>query len=124
MRSSRFLRLVVPMIGAVLCYCTYKKQFDEHDDPGGTLGIFATGPRIPHFGWNLVTEIIGTFVLILWILLDIGAACQQAVLRGGLTHITDSMWLVLAFHSSYVLDSLYNEVRPTSSLAPSSDITR
>jgi protein-S-isoprenylcysteine O-methyltransferase Ste14 len=36
-------------------------------------------------------------------------ACQQAVLRGGLSNITDSMWLVLAFQFWYVADGLYNE---------------
>jgi delta14-sterol reductase len=38
-------------------------------------------------------------------------ACEQAVRRGGLDKITDSMWLVLAFQTWYVADGLYNEVR-------------
>jgi delta14-sterol reductase len=37
-------------------------------------------------------------------------ACEQATRRGGLSHITDSMWLVLAFQTWYVADALYNEV--------------
>jgi glycerol uptake facilitator protein len=28
------------------------------------LGVFSTGPAIRNYGWNLVTEIIGTFVLV------------------------------------------------------------
>ncbi|KAI0769976.1 ERG4/ERG24 ergosterol biosynthesis protein [Fomes fomentarius] len=47
--------------------------------------------------------------LILWMLIDIGMVCEQAVRRGGLANVTDSMWLVLAFQSWYVLDALYNE---------------
>ncbi|KZT28910.1 ERG4/ERG24 ergosterol biosynthesis protein [Neolentinus lepideus HHB14362 ss-1] len=48
--------------------------------------------------------------LILWVLIDISMACEQAVRRGGsLANITDSMWLVLAFQAFYVVDSLYNE---------------
>ena len=54
------------MAGATAAYLTYKKHFDE--DPGDRLGIFATGPAIKSYGWNLLTEIIGTFVLIGWII--------------------------------------------------------
>lgn len=37
-------------------------------------------------------------------------ACEQATRRGGLSNITDSMWLVQAFQGWYVADALYNEV--------------
>ncbi|KAK2463498.1 hypothetical protein APHAL10511_004584 [Amanita phalloides] len=47
--------------------------------------------------------------LILWVLVNISMACEQAVRRGGFDKITDSMWLVLAFQTWYVTDSLYNE---------------
>ena len=53
-------------VGAVLCWLTFKKHFDE--DPGDRLGIFSTGPAIKSYGWNVLTEIIGTFVLIGWII--------------------------------------------------------
>ncbi len=49
--------------------------------------------------------------LILWVVLNIGIACEQAMRRGGLTNITDSLWLVLLFQGWYTLDSVYNEVR-------------
>ncbi|MBN6036574.1 MIP/aquaporin family protein [Amycolatopsis sp. 195334CR] len=58
------------IIGAALCWATYKLQFDDHPEPENTLGIFSTAPQIPHKVWNLVTEIIGTFVLVAWILLS------------------------------------------------------
>lgn len=48
--------------------------------------------------------------LILWILINISMACEQAVRRGGFSNLTDSMWLVLAFQSWYVADGIYNEV--------------
>jgi glycerol uptake facilitator protein len=57
-------------IGAVLCWLAYKLQFDTHDEPAGTRGIFSTGPTVRNLPWNLVTEIIGTFVLVFWILLN------------------------------------------------------
>ena len=35
--------------------------------------------------------------------------CEQAVRRGGIDKVTDSMWLVLLFQGLYVADGLYNE---------------
>jgi glycerol uptake facilitator protein len=67
-------QMVGAFLGAVLCWLTYKLQFDTHDDNAGTRGIFSTGPTVPNAPWNLVTEIIGTFVLVLWIALSPGAA--------------------------------------------------
>lgn len=52
-------------LGAVAAFLAYKKHFDE--EPGNRLGIFATGPAIKSYGWNLVTEILGTFVLVGWV---------------------------------------------------------
>ena len=63
-------QLVGAFLGAVLAWLTYKAQFDAHDDPAGTRGIFCTAPTIPKTGWNLVTEVIGTFVLVAWVLLS------------------------------------------------------
>jgi glycerol uptake facilitator protein len=60
-------------LGAVLAWLTYKKQFDTFDEPQNTRGIFCTGPTVPSAPWNVVTEVIGTFVLVLWILLSPGA---------------------------------------------------
>lgn len=62
-------QMVGGVLGAVLCWAAYKLQFDDHPEPGLTLGIFSTAPTIRKYGWNLVTEIIGTFVLVAWILL-------------------------------------------------------
>lgn len=56
------------MFGAVLAYLLYKKQFDTHDDPKNTGGLFYTSPSVPSVGWNLVTETIATFVLVYWVL--------------------------------------------------------
>ncbi|KIJ64380.1 hypothetical protein HYDPIDRAFT_154843 [Hydnomerulius pinastri MD-312] len=47
--------------------------------------------------------------LILWVLINISMACEQAVRRGGWEGVTWSMWLVLAFQGFYVADGLYNE---------------
>jgi glycerol uptake facilitator protein len=57
-------QLLGAFIGAVLVWVTYKQHFDEEPDPGAKLGVFSTGPAIRSYGWNLVTEIVGTFVLV------------------------------------------------------------
>lgn len=60
--------LVGAMIGAGLAWLAYKQHFDEEPDPANKLGVFSTGPAIRSYGWNLVTEIIGTFVLVFVVL--------------------------------------------------------
>ena len=56
------------ILGAVACWLAYKQHFDEEPDPANKLGVFATGPAIRNSGWNVVTEVIGTFVLVFVIL--------------------------------------------------------
>jgi glycerol uptake facilitator protein len=63
-------QMVGAFLGAVLCWAAYKLQFDTNDDNTGARGIFSTGPTVPNYPWNLVTEIIGTFVLVFWIILS------------------------------------------------------
>ncbi|MCL1870541.1 MAG: aquaporin family protein [Promicromonosporaceae bacterium] len=57
-------------IGAVLCWLAYKQHFDEPADPGVKLAVFSTGPQKRSYVWNLITEIIGTFVLVFWVLVN------------------------------------------------------
>ncbi|MCP2165439.1 MIP/aquaporin family protein [Goodfellowiella coeruleoviolacea] len=65
-------QLIGAIIGAMLCWATYKLQFDRHDAPQNTLGVFSTAPQIRGYAWNLVSEIIGTFVLLAFILFSPG----------------------------------------------------
>jgi glycerol uptake facilitator protein len=57
-------QLLGAIIGAVFCWLAYKQHFDQEPNPANKLGVFSTGPAIRSYGWNLVTEIIGTFVLV------------------------------------------------------------
>jgi glycerol uptake facilitator protein len=57
-------QMVGAFIGAVFCWLAYKQHFDAEPDAANKLGVFSTGPAIRSYGWNLVTEIIGTFVLV------------------------------------------------------------
>jgi len=52
------------IIGAVACWLAYKQHFDAEPEPANKLGVFSTGPAIRSYGWNVVTEFIGTFVLV------------------------------------------------------------
>lgn len=82
-------QIIGAMLGAFLAWLTYYGQFKAHlTDPevvpppleeglvddrsapnaGPVLGIFSTGPEVRVFWQNLVTEIIGTIVLVLAVL--------------------------------------------------------
>ena len=50
--------------GATLVFLAYYKHFGDTEDPGLKLSVFCTGPAIRTFGWNVVTEVIGTFALV------------------------------------------------------------
>lgn len=56
--------MVGAFLGAILVFLAYKKHFDEDADPGTKLAVFSTGPAVRNYGWNFVTEVIGTFVLV------------------------------------------------------------
>lgn len=51
-------------IGAALVYLAYYLHWKDTEDPGLKLAVFSTGPAVRNYAWNLVTEIIGTFVLV------------------------------------------------------------
>jgi glycerol uptake facilitator protein len=61
-------QLIGAIIGAVIVWLAYKQHFDEEPDAAAKLGVFSTGPAIRSYGWNLVTEVIGTFVLVFVVL--------------------------------------------------------
>jgi glycerol uptake facilitator protein len=63
--------LVGAFLGAVLAFLCYKNHFDEPADPAVKLGVFSTGPEIRSYGWNFLTEVVGTFVLV-YIILQFG----------------------------------------------------
>ncbi|MGW9629727.1 MIP/aquaporin family protein [Agromyces sp. NPDC055520] len=51
-------------LGAVFVWLAYKQHFDAEPVAANKLGVFSTGPAMRAYGWNLVTEFIGTFVLV------------------------------------------------------------
>ena len=56
------------LVGAVLAYLLYKKQFDTNGDNSVTGGLFYTSASVPSRWWNLLSEAIATFVLVYWVL--------------------------------------------------------
>jgi len=71
-------------IGAILVYLAYLVHWGETEDPGLKLAVFSTGPAIRNTGANLVTEIIGTFMLVFGILAISGLTMGDAVISGAL----------------------------------------
>lgn len=51
-------------IGATLVWLAYGPHWPVTEDKGLKLAVFCTAPAIRNYGWNLVTEIIGTFMLV------------------------------------------------------------
>lgn len=54
--------------GAFLVWLVYRDHFNVTDDPDGKLACFCTGPAIRNPISNLVSEIVGTFVLVYGVL--------------------------------------------------------
>lgn len=57
-------------VGSALAYLTYKKHFDQDADPAIKLAVFSTGPELRSYGWNFLTEVVGTFVLVFWVVIS------------------------------------------------------
>jgi glycerol uptake facilitator protein len=55
-------------IGAVIVWLAYLAHWPETEDEGLKLGVFCTAPAIYNTPANIITEIIGTFVLVFGIL--------------------------------------------------------
>jgi glycerol uptake facilitator protein len=56
------------MFGSGLVYLHYLPHWKETEDADAKLAIFCTAPAIPHTVSNMISEVIGTFVLVFGIL--------------------------------------------------------
>jgi glycerol uptake facilitator protein len=52
------------ILGALFVYVSYKKHFDETKEEDLKLACFSTGPAIRNRSWNIVSEILATFMLV------------------------------------------------------------
>jgi len=60
-------------IGAFLVWAMYYDHFKRTANPGTILAVFSTGPAIRNYTSNMVSEIVGSFVLFFTILYISGA---------------------------------------------------
>jgi glycerol uptake facilitator protein len=58
--------------GAVLVYFVYLAHWSRTDNPTAKLGVFCTIPAVRNIPANIITEVIGTFVLV-YVILAIGS---------------------------------------------------
>ncbi|GAB3539308.1 MIP/aquaporin family protein [Pontibacter brevis] len=68
------MQLFGAFTGAALAWLMHKDHFDLTPEQHTKLAVFATGPAIRNYPVNLISEIIGTFVLIFVILFFTPAA--------------------------------------------------
>ena len=64
--------MVGAFIGAVIVWLHYLPHWGETEDPGLKLASFSTGPAIRNTFSNLISEIIGTFMLVFGVMAIFG----------------------------------------------------
>lgn len=52
------------IFGGIIVWLAYKQHFDATTDADAKLAVFCNAPAIRNSNYNLITEIIGTFVLV------------------------------------------------------------
>ncbi|MGY8915649.1 MAG: MIP/aquaporin family protein, partial [Flavobacteriales bacterium] len=72
------------MIGSFLVWAVYRNHFNATDNGDAKKAVFCTSPAIRHFPTNLISEIVGTFVLIFTILYFTDASITDSETAVGL----------------------------------------
>lgn len=83
-------------VGAVLVYLLFKDQFDATEDGATKKGVFCTAPSIRNTTQNLLSEIVGTFLLVFTIkglgqVPDLNAGVAKILVFGIIVSIGMSM---------------------------------
>jgi glycerol uptake facilitator protein len=71
-------------IGAVLVYLSYINHWRPTEDPGLKLAVFCTAPALRNTVANVITEIVGTFVLVFGVMAIFADKATAATGLGGL----------------------------------------
>jgi glycerol uptake facilitator protein len=100
-------------LGAVLVWLAYLPHWAETEDKSTKLSVFSTVPAIRRYPANLVTEIVGTFVLVLGVL---AITANAAPIQSGLTPLLIG-FLVWAIGLSLGAPTGY-AINPARDLAP------
>jgi len=61
-------QIIGGFLGGVIVWLAYLPHWSETEDTGLKLAVFSTGPAIRNYSLNLLTEIIGTFMLVAGVL--------------------------------------------------------
>jgi glycerol uptake facilitator protein len=71
-------------LGAILVYLAYFAQWGETEDPAMKLAVFSTGPAVRKPVANLMTELIGTFVLVfgVYAIFKVGGVAEPSLSAG------------------------------------------
>ena len=72
-------------IGAVIVFLAYLPHWRVTEDPGLKLAVFSTGPAIRNYSQNLITEIVGTFMLVFGVLAIVGHFSTDVIGDAALT---------------------------------------
>jgi len=100
-------------LGAVLVWLAYLPHWAETENKSSKLAVFSTVPAIRRYPANLITEIVGTFVLVLGVL---AIAANSAPAQSGLTPLLVG-FLVWAIGLSLGAPTGY-AINPARDLAP------
>src|SRR3954447_14143643 len=57
-------QLIGSMLGAFIMWIVYRDHFNATTDPDAQLAVFCTSPAIRNAAFNLLSEVVGTFVLV------------------------------------------------------------
>tara|TARA_R110002049_G_scaffold138450_1_gene298533 strand:- start:7691 stop:8416 length:726 start_codon:yes stop_codon:yes gene_type:complete len=111
-------QMIGAMLGTSTVWLVYKKHFDATEDAASKKAIFCTGPAIRHTFSNLISEIVGTFVLIFTILYFTNATIndtQTIIVLGSLGAVSVAFLLVIGLSMGDAIDYAIN---PTRDLGP------
>lgn len=68
------------MLGALMVWITYRQHFDATTDPDMQLAAFCTGPAIRSPFHNIVTEAVGTFMLVFGVMMIVSPQASLGAL--------------------------------------------
>jgi glycerol uptake facilitator protein len=72
------------MTGALLVWLLYRDHFNRTENPALQLAAFSTAPAIRKTSSNIISEMIGTFVLVFTVLFFVGAEITETKTKIGL----------------------------------------
>ena len=61
-------QMIGAFLGGVVVWLAYLPHWKETDNQGAKLGVFCTSPAIRNAPANVITEVVGTFILVLGVL--------------------------------------------------------